>query len=94
MIQLMQVALCKHYGLSSLEGVLFEPIGAGKPVEWHYRGQVGPELSEICIDLEVREHCRMGGRYEMSAVGRLWLDQRKIYEASLSCGASDCICKT
>jgi 3-hydroxymyristoyl/3-hydroxydecanoyl-(acyl carrier protein) dehydratase/1-acyl-sn-glycerol-3-phosphate acyltransferase len=62
----------------------FEPIAAGVPHRWKYRGQVLPTDGRIAITLELTRIDREGDRIVAHADASFWVDGKRIYEATIA----------
>jgi len=82
MIQLLQFYMLETEMHAGIDAPRFEPIQTGLPMTWKYRGQVVPSNECISTTLEVVKT----GRDELGpyaiAKASLWVDGRRIYEAS------------
>lgn len=82
MIQLLQWTMLELGMDAGMQAPRFEAIALGDAMTWKYRGQVVPKNRTITTTLELTER----GRDERGAFARanasLWVDGKRIYEAS------------
>ena len=79
MVQLMKAFSLMTENIDDVSG--FTVLAGGEQLEWHYRGQVTPDISEISFDFEASAIEREGGDFVLRGKARLWLGDCKIYEA-------------
>jgi len=82
MIQLLQWTMLEKGLDEGIENPRFETLGLGEPMTWKYRGQVIPTNKLISSTLEITEICRDDGSAKAVANASLWVDGKRIYEAS------------
>lgn len=58
----------------------FEPVAAGAPFSWRFRGQVTPLNREVFAEVELVSFERDGGGILAVANGSYWVDGLRIYE--------------
>ncbi len=82
MIQLLQFYMLERGMGEGMTNPVFEPIALDCPMTWKYRGQVIPENRVISTTLEVTEiGADERGSYAI-AKASLWVDGKRIYEAT------------
>jgi acyl transferase domain-containing protein/3-hydroxymyristoyl/3-hydroxydecanoyl-(acyl carrier protein) dehydratase/1-acyl-sn-glycerol-3-phosphate acyltransferase len=82
MIQLLQWTMLELGMDAGMAAPRFEPIALGDALTWKYRGQVVPTNKRITTTLEITERGHdERGRF-VRAVASLWVDGKRIYEAS------------
>ena len=59
----------------------FEALALNEDLSWRYRGQVTPDISEVHAEFDVSHLEQDNGRYFAKGSARLWIGDRKIYEA-------------
>ena len=82
MIQLLQWTMLEMGLDEGIENPRFETLGLGEPMTWKYRGQVIPTNSVISSTLEITELRREEDSATALAKASLWVDGKRIYEAS------------
>jgi 1-acyl-sn-glycerol-3-phosphate acyltransferase len=80
MIHLLQFAMLDR-GMA-IAGGRFEPLSLGRPLTWKYRGQVTPRNAVISTLLDITDSGRDERGPYMVAKASLWVDGKRIYEAS------------
>ena len=75
-------ALLSAVDMGLPEGLRFEVLGTGVPLSWKYRGQVMPESEFVEVTLELTEVTREGEGARFVAAASLWVDGKRIYEAT------------
>ncbi|MBN2497685.1 MAG: polyketide synthase dehydratase domain-containing protein [Deltaproteobacteria bacterium] len=82
MIQLLQFYMLETDMQAGVPAARFEPLALDRTMRWKYRGQVLPHNRLISTSLEIIERGRdERGPYAV-AEASLWIDGRRIYEAS------------
>jgi 3-hydroxymyristoyl/3-hydroxydecanoyl-(acyl carrier protein) dehydratase len=82
MIQLLQWTMLEKGLDEGIENPRFETLGLGEPMTWKYRGQVIPTNKVISSTLEITEINCDEGSAKAVANASLWVDGKRIYEAS------------
>jgi 3-hydroxymyristoyl/3-hydroxydecanoyl-(acyl carrier protein) dehydratase/1-acyl-sn-glycerol-3-phosphate acyltransferase len=82
MIQLLQWLMLEKGLDEGIDKPRFEAIALGQEMSWKYRGQVIPENERISTTLELTEIRREAGGVLALADASLWVDGKRIYEAS------------
>jgi len=82
MIQLLQWTMLEKGLDEGIKNPRFETLGLGEPMTWKYRGQVIPTNKLISSTLEITEIRREGDSSTAVANASLWVDGKRIYEAS------------
>jgi acyl transferase domain-containing protein/3-hydroxymyristoyl/3-hydroxydecanoyl-(acyl carrier protein) dehydratase len=82
MIQLLQWTMLEKGLDEGIESPRFETLGLGEEMTWKYRGQVIPENKLISSTLELTEIRQEEGSVLAVADASLWVDGKRIYEAS------------
>jgi 3-hydroxymyristoyl/3-hydroxydecanoyl-(acyl carrier protein) dehydratase/1-acyl-sn-glycerol-3-phosphate acyltransferase len=82
MIQLLQWVMLEKGLDEGIERPRFEGLAAGEKMAWKYRGQVVPANQLIASSLEITEIRREDGAVLALAKASLWVDGKRIYEAS------------
>jgi acyl transferase domain-containing protein/3-hydroxymyristoyl/3-hydroxydecanoyl-(acyl carrier protein) dehydratase len=77
MLQLAKVVMLASG--SATAGTRFEPLAAGQPLSWRYRGQVVPAHRRVVVELEVTRAGRDARGAFLVADGWLWADGTRIY---------------
>lgn len=67
---------------SGLDGQRFEVFSLNQALQWKYRGQVLPENKKVEVTLELTEDSSSPKGRLWVAKGSLWVDGKRIYEAS------------
>jgi 3-hydroxymyristoyl/3-hydroxydecanoyl-(acyl carrier protein) dehydratase len=82
MLQAVEV-LAIELGLGEgLAAPRFEAQASGVTMRWKYRGQVVPENGVVVVDVALTELRREPGTVLLVAEGSLWVDGKRIYEAT------------
>ncbi len=81
MTQLLRVALVRAGLAAGLRRPRFDPVAAGRPVRWKYRGQVLPSDGVVVVLLDMTEARREAEGGLACADAALWVDGRLIYRA-------------
>jgi 1-acyl-sn-glycerol-3-phosphate acyltransferase len=66
----------------------FNAIAVEHEHRWKYRGQVRPSDGTIAITVQITDEKRDGDRLTTTANASLWIDDRRIYEATIAQDAS------
>ena len=82
MIQLLQWTMLELGLDSEIENPRFEPMAFNEAMTWKYRGQVVPKNKLISSTLEITEIRKEAGSVLVLASASLWVDGKRIYEAS------------
>ncbi|MCO4770755.1 MAG: 1-acyl-sn-glycerol-3-phosphate acyltransferase, partial [Deltaproteobacteria bacterium] len=82
MIQLLQWTMLEQGMDEGISEPRFESIGTGQPMTWKYRGQVIPTNKVIGTTLEITERGQDDKGPFLIASASLWVDGKRIYEAS------------
>ncbi|MBJ93189.1 MAG: beta-ketoacyl synthase [Rickettsiales bacterium] len=82
MIQLLQWMMLEKGLDEGISEPRFETLGLDQPMTWKYRGQVIPTNKLISSTLELTEVVREVGSVKAVARASLWVDGKRIYEAS------------
>jgi 3-oxoacyl-(acyl-carrier-protein) synthase/3-hydroxymyristoyl/3-hydroxydecanoyl-(acyl carrier protein) dehydratase len=82
MIQLLQWTMLEKNMDAGIDNPRFETLGLGEAMEWKYRGQVVPTNRLISSTLEITEVRQEEGSVLALAKASLWVDGKRIYEAS------------
>jgi acyl transferase domain-containing protein/3-hydroxymyristoyl/3-hydroxydecanoyl-(acyl carrier protein) dehydratase/1-acyl-sn-glycerol-3-phosphate acyltransferase len=82
MIQLLQWTMLELGMDAGMAAPRFEPIAIGDAMTWKYRGQVVPKNRKITTTLEITERGRDERGSFARAAASLWVDGKRIYEAS------------
>jgi len=82
MVQLLQWTMLETGLDEGIENPRFETLGLGEPMTWKYRGQVVPTNKVISSTLEITEVRREEDSATALATASLWVDGKRIYEAS------------
>jgi acyl transferase domain-containing protein/3-hydroxymyristoyl/3-hydroxydecanoyl-(acyl carrier protein) dehydratase/1-acyl-sn-glycerol-3-phosphate acyltransferase len=61
---------------------VFEPLVCGEDFEWHYRGQITQDISEMILDAEIHEETRDERGWVVRGEARLWVGDKKIYHVT------------
>jgi 3-hydroxymyristoyl/3-hydroxydecanoyl-(acyl carrier protein) dehydratase len=76
-------ALAIDLGLGAgLTAPRFETQAVDVPMSWKYRGQVIPDNHVVVVDVEITEIRREAQGVLVVAAGSLWVDGKRIYEAT------------
>jgi len=78
-VQALAIDLDLGAGLASPR---FETQAIDVPMSWKYRGQVTPDNQVVVVDVEVTELRREAEGVLLVAAGSLWVDGKRIYEAT------------
>jgi 3-hydroxymyristoyl/3-hydroxydecanoyl-(acyl carrier protein) dehydratase/1-acyl-sn-glycerol-3-phosphate acyltransferase len=82
MVQLLQWTMLEIGLDEGIEAPRFETLALGETMSWKYRGQVVPTNSLISSTLEITEIRKEEGSVLVLAEASLWVDGKRIYEAS------------
>jgi acyl transferase domain-containing protein/3-hydroxymyristoyl/3-hydroxydecanoyl-(acyl carrier protein) dehydratase len=82
MVQLLQWTMLETGLDEGIDNPRFETLGLGEPMTWKYRGQVVPTNKVISSTLEITEVRREEDSATALAKASLWVDGKRIYEAS------------
>ena len=82
MIQLLQWTMLEMKLDAGIAEPRFETLALDETMSWKYRGQVVPKNSVISSTLEITEVRHEAGSVLALAVASLWVDGKRIYEAS------------
>lgn len=82
MIQLLQWTMLEKGLDEGIENPRFETLATNEAMTWKYRGQVIPTNSVISSTLEITEISREENSVIAKAEASLWVDGKRIYEAS------------
>ncbi|MCZ6805294.1 MAG: hypothetical protein O7D86_15570 [Proteobacteria bacterium] len=81
-LQLLQAYVLLNKQYKQFKQPVFEVVALQQEIEWHYRGQVVPKDTLIYLDADITdEKVDAEDRYVISATGRLWVNDIKIYQA-------------
>jgi len=82
LIQLLQFFMLERGLGRGIVQPRFEPLALGRPITWKYRGQVVPTNRVISSTVDILEVGRDAAGPFAIANASLWVDGRRIYEAS------------
>jgi 3-hydroxymyristoyl/3-hydroxydecanoyl-(acyl carrier protein) dehydratase/1-acyl-sn-glycerol-3-phosphate acyltransferase len=82
MVQLLQWTMLEKGLDEGIENPRFETLGLGEEMSWKYRGQVVPDNKLISSTVEITEIREEDGSVIAVADASLWVDGKRIYEAS------------
>jgi 3-hydroxymyristoyl/3-hydroxydecanoyl-(acyl carrier protein) dehydratase/1-acyl-sn-glycerol-3-phosphate acyltransferase len=82
MIQLLQWTMLEKGLDDGIDNPRFETLGLGEEMSWKYRGQVIPDNKLISSTLDLTEIREEAGGTIAVADASLWVDGKRIYEAS------------
>ncbi|HSS02697.1 MAG TPA: 1-acyl-sn-glycerol-3-phosphate acyltransferase, partial [Kofleriaceae bacterium] len=84
MLQALQILMIERGLGDGIDQPQFEPIASGAPVSWKYRGQVLPENARVTVEVDILRVARDARGHLAEARGSLWVDGKRIYEATLA----------
>ncbi len=79
LIQLLQAAMIRTHLTDGMTAPRFDPIAAGQPLVWKYRGQVVPTNGIVKTLVEIVEIVRERGGCTAYAAGSVFVDGKKMY---------------
>ena len=82
MLQLLQIHMIETGMDSGMARPRFESVIGTKPLVWKYRGQVLPANQLMQVHMDITDVHEEPGRVAVRGNGSLWVDGKRIYEAS------------
>src|SRR5262249_4367659 len=82
MLQALAFLMIERGMAADIAAPRFEAVAAGVAMTWKYRGQIVPENHRITVDVAITRAARDAGGALAEATGSLWVDGKRIYEAS------------
>jgi 3-hydroxymyristoyl/3-hydroxydecanoyl-(acyl carrier protein) dehydratase/1-acyl-sn-glycerol-3-phosphate acyltransferase len=82
MLQALEVLMIERGMAADIAAPRFEAIATGVAMTWKYRGQIVPENQRIAIDVAITRATRDAAGALAEARGSLYVDGKRIYEAS------------
>lgn len=82
MIQLLQFYMLQQGMHNDIPQARFQPVALDNALTWKYRGQVVPNNKVISTTMEIQSVTREDNSILVTATASLWVDGKRIYEAS------------